>query len=104
MERKEEKFRIDDTLYDTEIHEWFSKKPHKTMPDPREVRAIIPGTVIEVKVKKGQFVRSAQIVLVLEAMKMHNNVEAEIDGVIEEVNVSAGDRVEKDKVMIRIRQ
>ena len=102
MINKKNKLCIDDTLYDTEINESHLKPSGKTIPDPREVKAVIPGTVVEVMVRKGQFVTKGQVILMLEAMKMLNKIEAEMDGKIEEINVSAGNRVEKDKVMIRV--
>ena len=75
----------------------------KGISDPLEVRAVIPGTIVEIKVRKGQRISDGQVLLVLEAMKMYNEVEAKIDGKIDEISVSAGDRVEKGQLMIRIR-
>ena len=96
------KLLIDDTEYETEIPENGLGSRYKGMPNPREVRAIIPGTVIEVKVRKGQQISEGQVVLILEAMKMYKEVEAEASGKIEEISVSPGDRVEKGLLMIRI--
>jgi biotin carboxyl carrier protein len=93
---------IDDTLYETEIPENRLIALSKGISDPLEVRAIIPGTIVEIKVRKGQWISDGQVLLILEAMKMYNEVEAEIDGKIEEISVSAGDRVEKGQLMIRI--
>jgi biotin carboxyl carrier protein len=96
------KLLIDDTVYETEIPEKGLRSRYKGMPNPREVRAIIPGTVIEVKVRKGQRVSEGQVVLILEAMKMYKEVEAKTSGKIEEISVSPGDRVEKGLLMVRI--
>ena len=96
------KLLIDDTLYETEIPENSLIGQFKGMPNPHEVRAIIPGTIVEIKVQKGQRISDGQVLLILEAMKMYNEIEAKIDGKIEEISVSAGDRVEKDQLMIRI--
>jgi biotin carboxyl carrier protein len=93
---------IDDTLYKTEIPENRLIALSNRISDPLEVRAVIPGTIVEIKVRKGQRISDGQVLLVLEAMKMYNEVEAEIDGKIEEISVSAGDRVEKGQLMIRI--
>ena len=94
---------IDDTPYETEIPESSLKGLLKGISDPLDVRAIIPGTIVEIKVRKGQRISDGQVLLILEAMKMYNEVEAKIGGKIEEINVSPGDRVEKDQLMIRIR-
>jgi biotin carboxyl carrier protein len=97
------KLLIDDTPYETEIPEKSLKGLFKGIPHPLEVRAVIPGTIVEIKVRKGQRISDGQVLLVLEAMKMYNEIEAKIDGKIEEINVSPGDRVEKGQLMIRIR-
>ena len=94
---------IDDTPYETEIPEKSLADLYKGISDPLEVRAVIPGTIVEIKVRKGQRISDGQVLLVLEAMKMYNEVEAKIDGKIDEINVSQGDRVEKGQLMIRIR-
>jgi len=96
------KLLIDDTVYETEIPENGLGSRYKGMPNLCEVRAIIPGTVVEVKVLKGQRVSEGQVVLILEAMKMYKEVEAKTSGRIEEISVSPGDRVEKGLLMIRI--
>ena len=96
------KLLIDDTPYETEIPENGPIGLFEGISDPLEVRAIIPGTIVEIKVQKGQRVSDGQVLLILEAMKMYNEIEAKIDGKIEEISVSVGDRVEKDQPMIRI--
>ena len=98
------KLLIDDTHYETEIPENRLMSRFKGMPDPHEIRAIIPGTIVEVKVRKGQRVSEGQVVLVLEAMKMYNEVEAKIDGKIEEIEIAPGDRVERDQLMIQLKE
>ena len=97
------KLLINDTPYETEIPEKNLTALFKGVSDPFEVRAVIPGTIVEIKVRKGQRISDGQVLLVLEAMKMHNEVEAKVDGKVEEVCVSPGDRVEKGQLMIRIR-
>ena len=96
------KLLIDETPYETEIPENDLIGRFKGISDPLEVRAIIPGTIVEIKVKEGQRISYGQVLLILEAMKMYNEIEAKIDGKIEEISVSAGDRVEKGQPMIQI--
>ncbi|MFH1491069.1 MAG: acetyl-CoA carboxylase biotin carboxyl carrier protein subunit [Pseudomonadota bacterium] len=98
----ETKLRIDDTLYETEIPEGFRRKEFEGMPDPYEIRAIIPGTIVEIRVKKGKMVRAGEVALVMEAMKMLNEVEAEADGRVAEISVAPGDVVGKNQLLIRI--
>lgn len=53
----------------------------------------LPGVIIEVKVGVGDRVREGQVVAVLEAMKMENEIQAECDGTVVTVNVSQGDSI-----------
>ena len=55
------------------------------------VTAPMPGKVLEVKCKAGDAVKSGQVLLILEAMKMQNEIMAPADGTIADVRVSAGD-------------
>ena len=68
---------------------------------PGEVLAPIPGKVLEVYVKMGQKVSSGDSLVVLEAMKMKNDIFAPIDGVVAEV-VSVGDTVNYNDLLVRI--
>jgi pyruvate carboxylase subunit B len=81
--------------------EYINRLP-KELPDPCEIRAIIPGTILEVRVRKGQRVTREQVVILLEAMKMFNEIESGIDGLIDEVFVSPGDKVGKNQIMVKI--
>ena len=78
---------IDDTMYETEVPENSLIGRFKGISDPLEVRAVIPGTIVEIKVRKGHRISDGQVLLVLEAMKMYNEIEARIDGEIEEISV-----------------
>ncbi|MDR0619345.1 MAG: biotin/lipoyl-binding protein [Bacteroidales bacterium] len=58
-----------------------------------EVKSPLPGTVINIFVKTGDTVKTGQKIMVLEAMKMENNIDAEKDGVIKSIKVKQGDAV-----------
>jgi biotin carboxyl carrier protein len=60
----------------------------------------MPGKVLEVMVQPGQTVAKGEGLLILEAMKMENMLKAEEEGIIKSVNVSVGDAVEKNNVLI----
>lgn len=70
--------------------------------EPGAVTAPLPGRVLEVQVKEGQQIKSGDVLLVLEAMKMANEIRAPQDGAIKTVHVKAGDTVEKGQPMITI--
>lgn len=67
-----------------------------------KVTAPLPGTITEVKVKVGDTVKDGDTVVVLEAMKMQNNIEAEGSGTVTAVLVNKGDTVMEGDALITI--
>lgn len=59
-----------------------------------KLEAPMPGTVLKINVKVGDTVKQGDTVLILEAMKMENEIAAPADGVIASINVSQGATVE----------
>ncbi len=55
-----------------------------------KVTAPMPGTILDVKVSNGQAVKKGDVICVLEAMKMENDIPAPCDGVIASINVQKG--------------
>lgn len=82
-------------------------KPKESVrPRPSEQGDItppMPGTVIKIKVKKGDTVSTGDTVVIVEAMKMENEIQSPVDGTVEEIYVKEGDMVNPDEVMIRIK-
>ena len=66
------------------------------------VKAPLPGVVTKVLVSAGQTVKKGDNVLVLEAMKMENNITAECDGSVTGICVAAGDSVMEGTVLLTI--
>jgi glutaconyl-CoA/methylmalonyl-CoA decarboxylase subunit gamma len=66
------------------------------------VNAPMPGKIISVKVSKGQQVQAGDVVLILEAMKMEQEIKATSGGTISEILVSAGDTVKKEQALVLI--
>ena len=64
------------------------------------VTAPIPGVIQEVNVKAGQTVKKGDVLFVLEAMKMKNNITAMRDGKVASVNVNKGDSVTHGQVLM----
>lgn len=60
----------------------------------------IPGTVVEISVKVGQAVKANEQVLVLDAMKMNTQVNANADGVVKEILVNSGDAVKMGQALV----
>ena len=67
-----------------------------------EIKSRVPGVVQEVRVKVGDEVSKMDVLLVLEAMKMMQNVPTPVAGEVTEINVEVGDRVKAGQVMVVI--
>jgi biotin carboxyl carrier protein len=67
-----------------------------------KVTCPLPGTVLSINVKEGDTVAAGQTLLVLEAMKMENNIDAERGGVVKSINVQAGATVMEGEVLLVI--
>ena len=68
----------------------------------KPVVAPLPGTINEIKVKVGDKVNTGDTVVVLEAMKMQNNIDAETSGTITSINVNKGDAVMEGDTLVTI--
>jgi biotin carboxyl carrier protein len=67
-----------------------------------EIKAPMPGLVIDVSVKEGQVVKEGERILILEAMKMENSIMIHADATIKKINVSSGQAVEKGQVLVEL--
>ncbi|MBQ9743589.1 MAG: biotin/lipoyl-binding protein [Clostridia bacterium] len=63
------------------------------------ITAPMPGTILKVNVANGQAVKKGDVLMVLEAMKMENEIMAPNDGTVSSVNVNAGASVEAGTVL-----
>lgn len=68
----------------------------------KPVVAPLPGTINEIKVKVGDKVNTGDTVVVLEAMKMQNSIDAETSGTITSINVNEGDAVMEGDTLVTI--
>jgi biotin carboxyl carrier protein len=67
---------------------------------PRPVQAPMPGLVVRVNVEPGDRVVPGQSLVIIEAMKMENDLKAEAEGVVQRVAATAGQAVEKGAVLV----
>jgi len=61
-----------------------------------EVKSPMPGLVLKVKKQKGESIKKGEAVLILEAMKMENEIKSPADGILEEIFVKEGTAIEKN--------
>ncbi|MFO7637089.1 MAG: biotin/lipoyl-containing protein [Clostridia bacterium] len=64
-----------------------------------KITAPMPGTIMSIKKKTGESVAKGEIIMVLEAMKMENEITAPQDGTISSINVSASAAVESGQLL-----
>lgn len=67
-----------------------------------QIKSPMPGLIVEVPVDVGTEVVKGQTVVILESMKMQNELKAPRDGVIQRIDVAAGQSVEQNKVLVTI--
>jgi biotin carboxyl carrier protein len=101
MDQELGRLRVDDSDYTTEVPEGACGA-FKGMPDRTKVRAFIPGTIVELRVKPGEKVQRGTILLLLDAMKMHNEVCSEMPGRVRAVLVTVGASVQKNQLMVEL--
>ena len=66
------------------------------------VKSPLPGVILDIYVKVGDTIAAGQKVMMLEAMKMENNIESDAAGVVKAINVNKGDSVLQGDVLLQI--
>lgn len=64
---------------------------------------MIPGTIIKINVKENQHAKEGESLLILEAMKMENNITMPFDGKVTSINIEIGQMVTKNYIMIEVK-
>ncbi|MDD5764934.1 MAG: biotin/lipoyl-binding protein [Candidatus Marinimicrobia bacterium] len=64
------------------------------------VLAPLPGLIQKILVKEGETIRTGQCVIIMEAMKMENEIQSGRDGIVKEISVKTGDSVNEGDVLI----
>lgn len=67
------------------------------------VDAPMPGNILDIKVSNGASVKAGDVLLILEAMKMENEIVAPQDGTVASVNVNKGDTVEAGQTLVSLK-
>ena len=101
MEKQKGKIQIDvkGEIYETELTDNYIRNSKYIRPSNTEKGAFIPGLISDVLLKKGDKVKSGRTIIVLEAMKMLNEINLNFDARITKIHVSIGDIVVKDQVL-----
>ena len=95
---------VNGTAYEVELEEMTgSAAPAAAPADGRKITAPMSGTILAVNVAEGDPVKSGQVLMTLEAMKMENEIMAPCDGTIASVNTAKGTAVESGALLCVIR-
>jgi biotin carboxyl carrier protein len=73
-----------------------------TAVNANHITAFMPGTVGHIFVKKGEKVKKGQIIIILECMKMDNELLSPFDAKVKSIHVKTGENVVKDAVLIEL--
>ncbi|WP_319272894.1 biotin/lipoyl-containing protein [uncultured Draconibacterium sp.] len=94
---------VQGAVYKTTFTKKFENRVNYVSPDPNELYSFIPGTIIDLFVKTKQKVKEGETLLLLEAMKMENQVRMPFDGEIVKINVKKGEVIPNRHLMIVIK-
>lgn len=94
------------TLTRKPVYHTETERPRKTSkPDEskgKSINAPLPGVILELKVKEGDSVKAGDVMMVMEAMKMENNISSPMDGTVMSLKVAKGDNVLEGDPLIEI--
>ena len=106
------KITVNGTTYDVQVEETgASSAPVASAPAPAaapapgagtKVKSPMPGTVLDIKVANGATVKEGEPVVILEAMKMENEINAPCSGTVTSICVNKGDSVDSGTVLVTI--
>jgi biotin carboxyl carrier protein len=91
---------LEDGSYETLLTTKYKERRVWTKHPEGEVCAALPGEVVEIAVNAGDNVKTGELLITFEAMKMLNRVSAPYDGTIKEINVAKGDKVAKGDILL----
>jgi biotin carboxyl carrier protein len=95
-------FQVLSLKYKTRLTRKYKERKRYEVPNPNHIKSVIPGTVLEIKVKKGQKKKEGDVILLLEAMKMINEIHMPFDGKIKNILVKKGQQISKSYLMVEI--
>lgn len=102
MKDEQQKFLLDDTVYITKLTKKFVERKPFTPGNPFEIKAFIPGVIGEIFVKEGDAVKKGQSILVLEAMKMKNQIKSHMNAKVKRILVKQNEVVSKNQLLIEL--
>ncbi|MDR1182828.1 MAG: acetyl-CoA carboxylase biotin carboxyl carrier protein subunit [Bacteroidales bacterium] len=116
VEENKVKVTVNGTTHTVELEEKASEVPVTVRPvvtrpvaasnnattNDKPLKSPLPGVILDVFVKVGDSVKNGQKVVLLEAMKMENNIDADKDGVVKEIKIAKGDSINEGDTLLII--
>ena len=105
------KVTVNGQTYQVEVPHKKAKEPHVAIAPAapvaqkggtKNVNSELPGTVTKINVAAGQHVKRGEVLLVIEAMKMANDIISEVDGTVQRVAVTQGQSVNQGDVLVEM--
>ena len=103
-DKKPEFLNVDSTIYKTNLSKKYREREAYQPADISKVKCFIPGTIVEICVEVGDEVKEGQNLVILEAMKMKNEIQAESSGVVTRLLVEKDQAVEGGDPLFEIGQ
>ncbi|HPE85712.1 MAG: acetyl-CoA carboxylase biotin carboxyl carrier protein subunit [Bacteroidia bacterium] len=91
---------VENGRYKTMLTTKFVSREKFIPNDPKKIYSVIPGTIREIYIKAGSKVKEGDTMMILEAMKMMNNILAPESGIIKSIHVEKGIVVPKSALLI----
>ena len=95
-------FSFEGTDYKTMLTDKFRKHKPYQPDDPTKITAQIPGTMLKILVREGQYVNPSKCLFILEAMKMKNKVFSSVSGRIRKIHIQEGQIVTKNQLLLEL--
>jgi biotin carboxyl carrier protein len=80
----------------------FLRSDDKSPEGSLRVKAPMPGKVIKVCIAEGDEVRKNQTLIIVEAMKMENEIKSSIEGIVKKIHAAAGELVDSERALIEV--
>lgn len=95
---------VQGAIYKTTYTKKFENRVNYETPNENLIYSFIPGTIIDIFVKTNQKVKEGETLLLLEAMKMENQVRMPFDGVIKKIYINKGEIIPNRHLMIEVKR
>ncbi len=88
--------------YETTINKMFARRHPWHEKNPGLVKAFMPGTVEEIRVKEGDKVKEGDVLIIFRAMKMSNRMLSPVAGTVKKIGATIGENVPKGTELVEI--